>query len=102
VEGGLGKAALATPGCPLAGQEATSGEGLVVLVAILEIIARVLLEEVSDVLWAQEQVDLVGTKPNADEVPMLSPSRLDKVQRVVAERAGAPVDWVASQVGSLP
>jgi hypothetical protein len=57
----LHEAALATPELSFAGQEATSGEGLVVLVAVLEIIAGVLLKEVPDVLRAQEQVDPVGS-----------------------------------------
>jgi hypothetical protein len=57
----LDQTALATPELPFAGQEATSGEGFVVLVAVLEIIAGVLLKDVTDVLRAQEQVDPVGS-----------------------------------------
>jgi hypothetical protein len=61
VEGRLDETALAAPELPLAGQEAMPGEGLVVLVAVLEVVAGILLEEVPDVLGTQEQVDSVGS-----------------------------------------
>jgi hypothetical protein len=50
VEGWLGKAALAAPEFSLAGEEALTGERLVVLVAILEVVRGVFLEEIEDVI----------------------------------------------------
>jgi hypothetical protein len=78
VEGGLGKAAPATPEVALAGEEAAAGEEFVVLVAVLEVVGRILLKEVEDVVGVEEQVDPVGAQADADKIPMLPAGGLDK------------------------